>query len=100
MREVHYSPELEWMHTEEHQPESATGCGGPGTDDATLTELVEPSSFTAAAGDRLLVHLNSSFSTAYPSDIQATLASSHVPVDELERLVKDSASKKKGSTKT
>ena len=99
MREVHYSPELEWMHTEEHQPESAAGCGGPGTDDATLTELVEPSSFTAAAGDRLLVHL-SSFGTAYPGDIQATLASSNVRVDELERLVKEFCFKEKGSTKT
>ena len=37
--------------------------GGMGTDDTTLSEVVEPSSFDAA-GDRLLVHLNCSYSTA------------------------------------
>ena len=37
--------------------------GGLGTDDTTLSEVVEPSSFDAA-GDRLLVHLNCSYSTA------------------------------------
>ena len=43
---------------EEHQPESAAA----GTADTTLIDGVEGSSF-AAAGDRLHVHLNSSFST-------------------------------------
>ena len=38
---------------------AAAGSEGMGTDDTTLTERVEPSSFVAA-GDRLLVHLNSS----------------------------------------
>ena len=41
-------------------PEStATGGGGVGTDETTLTERVEPTSF-AAAGDRLPVRLSSS----------------------------------------
>ena len=35
--------------------------GGLGIDDTTVTERVEPSSFVAA-GDRLPVHLNSSYS--------------------------------------
>ena len=50
----------------QNQPEAAaTGNGGMGTDDTTLSEGVEQSSF-AAAGSRMLVHLTSSFSTAYP----------------------------------
>ena len=57
--EVYHSPELEWIHMEENQPESAaTGSEGMGTDDTTLIEGVGPSSL-AAAGDRLAVHLNS-----------------------------------------
>ena len=32
--EAHLTQELEWMHTEEHQPESAAaGSGGMGIDD-------------------------------------------------------------------
>ena len=45
---------------EDNQPESVA-TGRLGTDDTTLIEVVDPSSF-AAAGDHLLVHLNSSFS--------------------------------------
>ena len=41
----------------------ATGSGGLGTDDTTSINVVEPSPFVAA-GDRFLLHLNSSFSTA------------------------------------
>ena len=74
------------MHMEETQPESgAIESGGLGTDDTSLCEGVDPSS-SAAAGDRLLGHLHSSFSTACPGD-------PHVFVEEVERLVKDSASK-------
>ena len=38
-----------------------------GTDDTTLIDMVEPSSFVAV-GDRLPVHLKSSYSTACPGD--------------------------------
>ena len=38
-----------------------------GTDDTTLIGKVEPSSFVAV-GDRLLVHLNSSYGTACLGD--------------------------------
>ena len=52
--EVYQSPELQWMHMEEHPPKSAAyGSGRMGTPVITLTEWVEPSSF-AAVGDRLL----------------------------------------------
>ena len=52
----------------ETQPESAaSGGGGLGIDDTTLSEGVDPSS-SAAAGDRLLGHLHSSSSTARPGD--------------------------------
>ena len=57
---------------EEHPREPvATGNGGRGTDDTKMIQRVEPSSFITA-GDRLLVHLNSSDSTACPGDTQAT----------------------------
>ena len=60
---VHYSPELEWMHMEEKQPESgATGAGRMCADDTTFP------SYFAAAGDRLPVHLNNSSSAACPGD--------------------------------
>ena len=52
------------------QPEFAA-TGRLGTDDATLAEGVQQSSFVAV-GDRLPVHLNSSFSTAYLGDPDAT----------------------------
>ena len=53
---------------EGYQPvSSAAGGGVLGTDDNILIEVVEPSSFVAA-GDRLLVHLNSCYSTACPGD--------------------------------
>ena len=65
------------MHLEENQSESAATCsGGMGTDDTTLIEVVEPSSY-AAAGDRLLVHLNISYSTACRGDIRASTKSSN-----------------------
>ena len=74
---VHHSPELEWMHTEEHQPGSAaTGGGGMETDDTTLIDWVDPSSF-AAAGVRFPVPPNC---LGDPGGA--------------ERLAKDSASKK------
>ena len=57
-----------------------------GTDDSPLIEGVEPSSF-AAAGDRLFVHRNTSFSNASLGDSQATSRSSKVSVEELEELV-------------
>ena len=53
-----------------------------------------PSSF-AAAGDHLLVHLNSSFSTACPGHPQATPTSSNISAEKCKRLVKDFASEKK-----
>ena len=43
----------------------------------------------------MLVHLNSSFSTVFPGDLQATPEGSTVLVKDLEQLVKDLASKKK-----
>ena len=52
---------------ENHSESAASGSGGLGADDTTLIEGVGPSSF-AAAGDRLLVHLNSSFSTGCHGD--------------------------------
>ena len=50
------SPDLAWVHMEETQPGSAaTGGGRVGTDDTSLIERVESSSFVSAE-DRLLVH--------------------------------------------
>ena len=64
----HISEELEWMQMEEKQTVSAAkGTGGLDTDDETQLERMEPSSI-AAAGDRLLVRLNSSYSAACPGD--------------------------------
>ena len=48
------------MQMEDTQPKSAIGGGGLGTDDTTMIEGVDPSSF-AASGDRLLVHLDRFF---------------------------------------
>ena len=74
------------MQMEEHQPGSAaTGRGGMGTDDTTLIERVEPSSFVAAA-DRLLVHLNSSYSTACAGDTWTSTQSFNVPVEEPQQV--------------
>ena len=74
------------MHMEETQPESgAIESGGLGTDDTTLCEGVDPSS-SAAAGDRLLGPPPQFFQYCMswgPSRF----------VEEVERLVKDSASK-------
>ena len=64
------------------------------TDWSTLTESVEPSSF-AAAGDRLHVRPNSSLSTACLGDPRQHLTFLMFLMKELERLVKDSASKKR-----
>ena len=47
-----------------------------------------------AAGDRLLVHLNSSYSTACPGDTQANPYSFNVPVEEPEPSVRDATSQK------
>ena len=71
MREMKdISQALEWMHVEENQLGSAaTAGGGLGTDDTTVIEVVQPS-LLVAAGDRLLVHLSSSKSTACPGDTQ------------------------------
>ena len=83
--EVLPSPELQWMHIEEDQPESlATGSGGLGTDDTSLIERAVPSS-SVAAGAHLLVHLTSSYSTACPGDIRAATKSSKVLVEEPEK---------------
>ena len=80
---------------EEHQLGSAArASGGMGTEDTTMIERVEPTSF-AAAGDRLLVHL----SAACPGDPQATPESCAVLVEEPERLVQDSTSQKKDAEK-
>ena len=75
----------------QNQPESAAiGCGGLGTDVTILMEGVEPSSF-AAAGDRLLVHLNSSCSTVCLGDPLTTPESSNVFVEEPEQLMEEKA---------
>ena len=77
--------ELEWVHMEDHQPGSAaTTLGEMGAGDTISIGRREPSSFVAA-GDRLLVHLHSSYSTACPGDTPTTLKSSNVPVEESER---------------
>ena len=60
---------------------AATGSRGLCTDDTTSTEVVDPSSFVAV-GDRMLVQLGSSFSTALPGDHQATSESSDLLVEE------------------
>ena len=58
--EGYLSQELEWLCMEENRLGSAaTGSGGKGTDDTTLIERGEQSSFVAE-GDRLPVHLSSS----------------------------------------
>ena len=51
-----------------------------GTDDTTLIGKVEPSSFVAV-GDRLLVHLNSSYGTACPGDTRTATKKSIVAVE-------------------
>ena len=64
------------MHMEEHQTEpAATGSGGMGSGETTLTEGVEPIS-CAAAGGRLQTHPNSSFSATCLGDPQETPESS------------------------
>ena len=89
--EVYHSPNLEWMHTEENQPESAaTGSGGMSTDDVPLLEGVEPSLQQRATG--CPVHLDSSLRTACPGDLQATPEGSNALVEKLERLVNKFAS--------
>ena len=75
----------------QNQPESAAiGCGELGTDVTILMEGVEPSSF-AAAGDRLLVHLNSSCSVVCLGDPLTTPESSNVLVEEPEQLMEEKA---------
>ena len=57
------------MWKKDNQPASATpGSGGLDTDDTAVIEVVEPNSFVAV-GDRLLVHLDSSCSTACPGHL-------------------------------
>ena len=67
---------------------------GLGTDVTTPTGGVEPSSF-AAAGDRLPVHLNSSFSTACPGNPQDTPESSNDPLEDFARMERDTTAEKK-----
>ena len=64
-----------------------------GTDDTTLIERMEPSSFVAA-GDRLLVLLNSSRSTACPGDTRTTPKGSNVLVEEPEQVESGTTSQK------
>ena len=60
------------MQMEENQPESAAaGSGRMGADGSILMEGVE-SIALAAAGDRLFVHLSSTFSTAWFRDLSDT----------------------------
>ena len=61
------------------------------------TEVVEPSTFVAA-GDRLLVHLNSSYNTACRGDTRAATKSFEVLVEEpqqVERETHTTSQKKK-----
>ena len=51
-----------------------------GTDDTVFVERVEPISFVAA-GDRLPVHLNSSYCTASPGDAKEKERVETVPLD-------------------
>ena len=62
----------------------ATGCRRVNTDDTTLTERVEPSSF-GAAGDRLLVHLSISKITACPGDTRINTKRFDVLAEEPEQ---------------
>ena len=93
MREMKdISQELEWKHMERHQPgPAATGSGGLCTDDTTLIESVEPSSFDSA-GDRLAVHLSSSKSTACLGDVRTPAHSSNVPVEKPEQVERETTS--------
>ena len=80
--EGYRSEEQERLSMEEDQPGSAAnGSGGLGTDDTTLIERVEPSTF-GAAGHRLPVHLSSSEITACPADTGTSTQRSNVPVEE------------------
>ena len=60
---------------------AATGSGRLRADSTTLLDVVEQSS-VAAAGDRLLVHQNSSFSAACLEDPQTTPKSSNALVEQ------------------
>ena len=83
----------------ENQPESvATGSGRMGTDETTLSERVELSSF-GAVGDRLSVQLSSSRFAACPGDTQAP-RQSNVPLKQPEQVERDTTSQKNGSRKT
>ena len=93
MQDEEHSSELEWVHMEENQPESAATGGGWSTDDTTLIEGVEPSS-CAAPGDRLSVH-QQFLCAACPGDLQATPESTNAPVGEPERVERDTTAQKK-----
>ena len=74
---------------EKNQPQSAaTGWRKRMLMTPLLIEGVEASSF-AAAGDRLVVHHNSSLSTACPGVLQAKPKSSEALVEEFEHLARD-----------
>ena len=59
---------------------AATGCGVVGTDDTTLVDVVEASSFVAA-GERLRVHFTSSYNTAC-----LAMPDSHTKFQDVEKL--------------
>ena len=85
------------MQMEENQPGSAaTGGGRVGTDDTTLIERVEPSSYIAASY-RLPARLNRSYSTACLGDTHTATPSSNVHVEEPEEVDRDTTSQKKRS---
>ena len=68
--ELFFSQELELMLVAENQRDSAVAVGGgTGTDATAFIEGVQPSS-SVAAGDRLILHLNSSYSAACVGDTQ------------------------------
>ena len=84
----------------DNQPGSAaSSCGGVGTDDTTLIEVVEPSSFEAL-GDRLPFHLTSSCSAACFVDTQTTAKSFNVLAEEPEQVERDATSQTKKAEKT
>ena len=87
--------ELEWTQVEEHWSGSAaTDTGGMGTHDSTSIGRVEPRSFVAL-GDRLLVHVDSSFSTVCLGDTQIATKSFKSPSEESEQLERGTTSQKR-----
>ena len=68
-----------------------------GTDDTTLIQRVEPSSF-GAAGDRLPVHLSSLKIAACLGDARTSTQSSYILLEVPEQMERDTASKRPGLT--